>query len=123
MKIEQMEEVDSKCGARQRKLKEEMHILKINPARYHGGDFEGKSIQELLNCVRNNKFSILECISDKEELVGKFKWALTQLREVSDTRVWHPSILPLSRDEKDCQYTSLSLVGVFSPDRKGHFYH
>ena len=39
------------------------------------------------------------------------------------TRVWHPSILPLSRDEKDCQYTSLSLLGVFSPDRKGHFYH
>ena len=34
-----------------------------------------------------------------------------------------PSILPLKRDELDCQYTSLSLVGVFSPDRKGHFYH
>ena len=40
------------------------------------------------------------------------------------THVWHPSILPLSRDEKDCQYTSLALVGVFSPDRNFyHFYH
>ena len=37
-----------------------------------------------------------------------------------DTCVWHPSILPLSRDEKDWQYTSLSLLGVFSPDRKGN---
>ena len=39
------------------------------------------------------------------------------------THVWHPYILLLSRDEKDCQYTSLSLVGVFSPDSKGLFYH
>ena len=41
----------------------------------------------------------------------------------SYTHVWPPSILPLSRDELDCEYTSPSLVRVFSPDGKGHLYH
>ena len=65
LKIKHLEEEDSQCGQRQRELKKAMKTLKINPARYHGGDFEGKSIQEMLNCSRNKKFELLNCISDK----------------------------------------------------------
>ena len=61
-----------------------MHKLKINPARYHGGDFEGKSIQEMLNCSRRKTFEILDCISDKKELYDKFKLALKNIKQVSD---------------------------------------
>jgi hypothetical protein len=85
MKISKLEEFDSKIGPRQRKLKESMKIMKLNPAKYHGGDFEGKAIQELLECVRNKSFEIIECIADKPELYAKFKRAFTTLREVSDT--------------------------------------
>jgi len=85
MQISKLEEYDSKCGPRQRKLKDAMKILNINPAKYHGGDFEGKAIQELLNCVRKNTFEILKCIEDKEKTYDKFKRALTTLREVSDS--------------------------------------
>ena len=42
MKIENLEEVESKCGVRLAKLKEACISLKLNPAKYHGGDFEGK---------------------------------------------------------------------------------
>ena len=63
LKIKHLEEEDSQCGQRQRELKKAMKTLKINPARYHGGDFEGKSIQEMLNCSRNKKFELLNCIS------------------------------------------------------------
>ena len=84
MRVEKLEEEDSKCGPRQRKLKLAMKMLKINPARYHGGDFEGKSIQEMLNCSRDGKFELLDCISDKEELHAKFKRALKILQQVSD---------------------------------------
>ena len=51
MKIEQIEQVYSKCGATQRKLKEGINNLKNN----------------------------------SEELVGKFKAAISTLREVTDT--------------------------------------
>ncbi len=56
MKIEQLEEVDSKCGERQRQLKQSMKDLKINSAKYHGGDFEGNAVQETLNCARDETF-------------------------------------------------------------------
>jgi len=84
LKIKHLEESDSQCGQRQRELKISMKKLKLNPARYHGGDFEGKSIQEMLNCSRDNTFSLLNCISDKKELYDKFKIALKILQQVSD---------------------------------------
>ena len=84
MRVEKLEEEDSLCGPRQRKLKLAMKMLKINPARYHGGDFEGKSIQEMLQCSRDGDFKLLDCISDKEDLYAKFKLALKILQQVSD---------------------------------------
>ena len=84
MRVEKLEEEDSKCGPRQRKLKIAMKDLKLNPARYHGGDFEGKSVQEMLNCSRNTKFALLDCILDQPELHTKFKRALKILQQVSD---------------------------------------
>ncbi len=66
MNIEKLEEEDSKCGSRQRNLKLSMKKLNLNPARYHGGDFEGKAIQEMLNCACDKKFVLLDCISDKK---------------------------------------------------------
>ena len=84
MRIEKLENEDSKCGKRQTKLKESLKKLKIDPAIYHGGDFEGKAIQKMLDCSRNEEFELLHCVSDKEELHSKFKRALTTLQEVSD---------------------------------------
>ena len=46
-----------------------------------------------------------------------------KLYQICATCVWHPSILPLSRDERDCQYTSPSLVWELSPDDKDHFWN
>ena len=46
IQIEKEEHEESKCGERQKKLKESMKKLKINPAIYHGGDFEGKAIKK-----------------------------------------------------------------------------
>ena len=74
------------CGFRQTKLKESLKVLKLDPAVYHGGDFEGKAIQTMLDCVREETFVILQCVSDKQEVYLKFKRALTTLREVSDCR-------------------------------------
>ena len=62
-----------------------MRQIKINPAIYHGGDFEGKAIQKMLDCARDGSFTILQCLSDKQNLYKKFKRALTTLHEVSDT--------------------------------------
>ena len=84
IKIEFLEEEDSKCGDRQRMLKDDSKVLNLNPAKYHGGDFEGKAIQEMLNCSRNGKYVLLNCIADKDDLHAKFKCALTTLQEVSD---------------------------------------
>jgi len=39
----------------------------------------------MLDCARNGKFVLLDCISDKPELYEKFKRALTTLQEVSDS--------------------------------------
>ena len=61
-----------------------MKKLKINPAIYHGGDFEGKAIQKMLDCARDKTFTLLQCVSDKPELHKKIKKALTTLHEVSD---------------------------------------
>ena len=58
--------------------------LKLNPARYHGGDFEGKSIQDMLECSRNKSFEILACISDKPDTHESFKKVLRILQQVSD---------------------------------------
>ena len=85
MKLERLEEVETKVGDRQAKLKKTCKELNLNPAKYHGGDFEGKAIQQMLECVRDETFSLLDCISDNESLTGKFKRALTTLREVSDS--------------------------------------
>ena len=82
--IEKGENEDSKCGERQKQLKESMKDLKINPAIYHGGDLEGKAVQKLLDCARDKSYTILKCVADKTELHGKFKRALTTLHEVSD---------------------------------------
>ena len=84
IQIEKKENEDSNCGKRQLQLKESMKILKIDPAIYHGGDFEGKAIQKMLDCVREEHFSLLNCVLDKPETYAKFKRALITLREVSD---------------------------------------
>ena len=42
MKIETLEDVTLKCGVRHGVLKQACKNLKLNPAKYHGGDFEGK---------------------------------------------------------------------------------
>lgn len=85
MHIQKLEEEEAKSGPRQKELKNALKELKINPARYHGGDFEGKSIQAMLDCARGKKeFKILDCINDHEEIKQKFVRALTTLRKVSD---------------------------------------
>ena len=61
-----------------------MKQMKINPAIYHGGDLEGKAIQKMLDCARDESFTILNCVLDKVELYRKFRRALTTLYEVSD---------------------------------------
>ena len=91
MKIETLEDVTLKCGVRYSQLKESCKILKLEPAKYHGGDFEGKAIQQLLDCARRGQkneeptFEILKCIKDKDEIYGKFKRAFTTMQQVSDT--------------------------------------
>ena len=72
MKIEKLELEDSKCGPRQKRLKESAKRLNVNPARYHAGDLEGKAVEDLLDCARDKSFEILECISDKPILKSKF---------------------------------------------------
>ena len=84
IEIEKIENEELKCGERENKLKESMKIMKINPAIYHGGDFEGKAIQKMLDCARDKSFTILQCVSDQAELFEKFQRALTTLHEVSD---------------------------------------
>ena len=88
MQIEIVEEDD--CGKRQQMLKDACKSLNLNPARYHGGDFEGKAIQEMLECARNGKFVLLDCVRDKPEVYDKFKRALSTLQEASDSlrRSW-----------------------------------
>ena len=84
MKIEKLENQDSKCDPRQNVLKESAKKLNLNPARYHGGAMEGKSVQDLLKCAKDKSFSILGCIADKPEEKVKFQRALTNLQQVSD---------------------------------------
>ena len=84
MHIEKLENEDSKFGPRQKILKESARSLNINPARYHGGDMEGKAVQDLLGCARDRSFEILRCISDKPEQKRKFERALTNLQQVND---------------------------------------
>ena len=83
MKIEVAEE--DNCGERQNLLKDSCKSLNLNPARYHGGDFEGKAIQEMLECARNEKFVLLDCIKDKSDICDKFRRALSTLQEASDS--------------------------------------
>ena len=84
MKVDHLEHEDSQNGPRQKRLKESMKVLNLNPARYHGGDFEGKSIQDMLDCSRDKTFEIFKCISDKPDIFEKFKKALKILQQVSD---------------------------------------
>ena len=85
MEIEQLEEEESKIGPRQRKLKESCKQLNLNPACYHGGDFEGKAIQTMLDCARgNSKFELLDCLEDLPERREKYARALSTLAKVSD---------------------------------------
>ena len=58
--------------------------LNINPAKYHGGDLEGKASQELLGCAKNKSFSILKCIKDKPIERAKFERALTNLYQINE---------------------------------------
>ena len=97
IEIEKVKNEDSKCGDRQKQLKNSMKALKINPAIYHGGDLEGKAVQNLLDCARDQSFTILQCLSDKTELYGKFQRALTTLHEVSD--IFKSKIEFFSEDE------------------------
>ena len=83
MKLEQLEEVETKIGDKNAKLKKSCKELHLNPAKYHGGDFEGNAIQQMLYCARNQKNSLLNCISDQQDVYQKFKRALTILQEVS----------------------------------------
>ena len=75
---------DDISGEREKKLKESCKNLNLNPACYHGGDFEGKAIQKMLDCARNQKYELLDCIEDKLDLYGKFQRALSTLQEASD---------------------------------------
>lgn len=84
MNIEKLKNQDSKCGPRQNRLKESAKKLNINPAKYHGGASEGKSVQSMFKCARDKSFSILNCIDDKQEEKAKFQRALTNLQQVSD---------------------------------------
>ena len=85
MKIEHIEEDESKVGPRQRRLKESCKNLGLNPARYHGGDFEGKAVQTMLDCARKPyRFELLDCLFDKPEEKEKYVRALTTLAKVSD---------------------------------------
>ena len=104
MQIEKLEDDDSKCGKRQWQLKESFKLLKLYPARYHGGDFEGKSIQDMLQCSRDNTFELLDCIADKKELHEKFKIALKILQQVSDI---FKTPRPNFNDEEILSITSL----------------
>ena len=42
MKIETLEDVTLKCGVRHGELKRACKNMKLDPSKYHGGDFEGK---------------------------------------------------------------------------------
>ena len=84
MKIAKLEQEDSKCGPRQNQLKESAKKLNLNPARYHGGAMEGKSVQDMLACARDKSFSLLDCIADKPQEKVKFERALTTLQQVND---------------------------------------
>ena len=53
-------------------------------ARHHGGDLQGKQVQKLLDCARNETFEILDCIKDLGSLHAKYSRALTCLANVSD---------------------------------------
>ena len=46
------------------------------PCLNRAGGFEGKSIQDMLECPRNKSFEILACISDKPDTYESFKKAL-----------------------------------------------
>ena len=59
-------------------------MLKKDPAMYHEGYFEGKAIQKMLDCVREEHFSLLNCVLYKPETYKKIKRALITLHEVSD---------------------------------------
>ena len=78
---ERMEESES--GPRQKQLKTALKKLG-DVARYHGGDLQGKQVQKLLDCARNETFEILDCIKDLESLHAKYSTALTCLANVSD---------------------------------------
>ena len=90
MRIETLEDVTLKCGVRYGALKKSCKNLKLDPAKYHGDDFEGKAIQQMLDCARqgpNNSepnFEIIDCIKDKTDVHNKFKRAFTTLKQVSD---------------------------------------
>ena len=84
MSIEKLDIEDSKSGPRQKILKECAKALNINPAKYHGGDLEGKASQELLGCAKNKSFSILKCIKDKPIERAKFERALTNLYQINE---------------------------------------
>ena len=91
MKIEKLEEDELKCGPRLGKLREACKTLKLDKAKYHGGDFEGRAVQQMLDTARNGpkneppNFELIQCIKDKPALYDKFRRVLTTLREVSDT--------------------------------------
>ena len=64
--------------------------LGINPAIYHGGDLEGKTVQTMLNCARKpHKFELLECLEDKADEREKYVRALSTLTKVSDALKTH----------------------------------
>ena len=54
MELETFKEQESAMGPRNRKLKDACKKFGINPAIYHGGDLEGKSIQKLLNDINRS---------------------------------------------------------------------
>ena len=86
MKIENIEEDELKVGPRQKKLKQSCKKLGLNPACYHGGDFEGKAVQTMLDCARKpSKFELLDCLDDTPQLKQKYVRALTTLAKVSDS--------------------------------------
>ena len=66
--IEKAENEDSKCGERQKQLKESMKNLKINPAIYHGGDLEGKEplcFHQFNKFVRHRSVVVCSLVSNR----------------------------------------------------------
>ena len=79
-------EMEFDLGPRQKVFKESFRNLKKHCSQYFsksfGGSLEGNQVQKIFNEAREDKWTILEAIEDKVELVEKYKEAIKCLSEV-----------------------------------------